>query len=47
MYSFLRSHFKRHIADILIICWYVLLILIDTILIVRNLAEGKFRYLGL
>jgi len=46
MYKFFTQHFSKNVANTLIVIWYIFLIVFDIVVIYRNLAGGRFRYLG-
>ena len=43
MYTWLLKYFKKPLANFLILCWYVLLLLL--ILYSAGRQQGQFRYL--
>lgn len=46
MYKFLNQHLNKNVANIIIVLWYVFLIIYNLHLILANLNDGKFRYIG-
>ena len=46
MYSFLKKMFHKNIALILIVIWHTTLIIYLLRLLLADLGEGQFRYIG-
>ncbi len=43
MYSWLLKYFPKPYANILILCWYILLLIL--VLYTADMQPGRFRYL--
>ena len=46
MYSFLKHYLHKNVALLLIVIWYTTLIIYILRLLLADLGDGQFRYIG-